>query len=355
MSAPSVELAVVTQHPSFGGGATALTREFTEAAHALGHRTRVLYPPYVRLLDSLNQVACASQIGRQARKAEGVWVVAAAASYGYGALRSGGPYDVWVATVLEDEWAARRPSLPRSRRIALAANAPLLRRLEQAVVRNARRVFATSEPTRASLVGSTGAAAGRIEVLPVPVDTALFRPEPDDRWLARLDRPTVVFVGRADDPRKNVGLLIDAWPHISARLPGARLRLVGSPPARRLPDGVECAGAVASVADELRSAALLVLPSLQEGFGIVVAEALASGVPVVVTPSGGPEDLVAASGGGRVTSGFTAEELCATITALLTNEDELRAMRVAGRAHVELELSRRAFQARLKEILASSK
>jgi phosphatidylinositol alpha-mannosyltransferase len=223
------------------------------------------------------------------------------------------------------------------------------------VVRNARRVFATSEPTRASLVGSTGAAAGRIEVLPVPVDTSLFRPEPDDCWLARLDRPTVAFVGRADDPRKNVGLLLDAWPHISARLPGARLRLVGSPPTRRLPDGVECVGAVVSVADELRGATLLVLPSLQEGFGIVVAEALASGVPVVVTPSGGPEELVAASGGGRVTSGFTAEELGATITGLLENEEELRAMRVAGRDHVESELSRPAFQARLNEILVSSR
>ena len=51
--------------------------------------------------------------------------------------------------------------------------------------------------------------------------------------------------------------------------------LVGDPPQGPLPDGVAALGRVPSVAEALRRAALLVLPSLQEGFGIVVAEALA--------------------------------------------------------------------------------
>ena len=101
------------------------------------------------------------------------------------------------------------------------------------------------------------------------------------------------------------------------RIPDARLRLVGRPPAGPLPAGVEAAGEVASVAPELRQASLFVLPSFQEGFGIVVAEALASGVPAVVTPCGGPEELVRESGGGTVLPDFEPGTLAdAIVTAL---------------------------------------
>ena len=86
-------------------------------------------------------------------------------------------------------------------------------------------------------------------------------------------------------------LLLDAA-RGSRGAPDARLRLVGRPPRTPLPAGVEAVGEVQSVAEAIRSASLFVLPSLQEGFGIVVAEALACGVPAVVTPSGGPEELV---------------------------------------------------------------
>ena len=99
-------------------------------------------------------------------------------------------------------------------------------------------------------------------------------------------------------------LLLAAWPEVRARIPGARLRLVGRPPGGTLPTGVEATNEVASVASELRQASLFALPSFQEGFGIVVAEALASGVPAVVTPCGGPEELIRESGAGTVLADF---------------------------------------------------
>jgi glycosyltransferase involved in cell wall biosynthesis len=101
--------------------------------------------------------------------------------------------------------------------------------------------------------------------------------------------------------------------------------------------GVRSAGEVPDVAAVLRSATILVLPSRQEGFGIVVAEALACGVPVVSTPSGGPEDLIRSSRGGVVLESFDADELAATVTELLGDEVKLDAMRVAGRRYVESE------------------
>jgi glycosyltransferase involved in cell wall biosynthesis len=165
-----------------------------------------------------------------------------------------------------------------------------------------------------------------------------------------LDAPVVAFVGRADDPRKNVPLLVEAFSRVRQRHERATLRLIGRPPADSLPPGAEAAGPIASVADALRTASIFVLPSHQEGFGIVVAEALASGVPVVVTPSGGPEELVRASGGGVVLESFDADELAATTEALLRDRERLLALRRSGRAYVEREHA----PARLRDRLAAA-
>jgi glycosyltransferase involved in cell wall biosynthesis len=346
------DLAVVTQDPRFGGGAVALLNAFLRGAEQLGRTPRVLHQPYLPLADSASQLLRAGRIADAARDARSVWVVAAAAPYGYPAARSGRPYAAWIATSLEDEWRARRPGLPLARRLVLAANAPLLRRLERATLRGAHRLYATSPTSRETLAEAAGLPAERIGILRIPVDVDTFQPEADKSWLARLDRPTVVFVGRGDDPRKNVRLLLEAWPAVHAALPDARLRLIGRPPRTPLPAGVEVAGEVPSITDAVRTASLLVLPSLQEGFGIVVAEALACGVPVVVTPSGGPEELVTESGGGVVLPDFAPASLAEAVVALLGDEARLLERRRSGRAYVEARHAPTPFREQLAAIFS---
>jgi len=346
------DLAVVTQDPRFGGGALAQVEAFVHGAEQLGRVAHVVHPPYLPLADSVSQLFRARGIAAAARGARSVWVVAAAASYGYPAARSGRPYAGWIGTSLEDEWRARRGGLSSSRRVALAANAPLLRRLERTVLRGAGRLYATSPASRDALARAAGLPAERIGVLRIPVDVDALRPEADERWLARLDQPTIVFVGRGDDPRKNVGLLLDAWPEIRASIPGARLRLVGRPPAVPLPAGAEAVGYVESVAEAVRTASLFVLPSLQEGFGIVVAEALACGVPAIVTASGGPEELIAESGGGMVLPDFAPATLAAAVVALLGDQERLVGLRHSGRAYVEARHAPAPFREQLATIFA---
>ena len=229
-------------------------------------------------------------------------------------------------------------------------NAPLLLRLERTVLERAARLYGTSPSSRAAIAAAAGLRDDEVAILPLPVDPERYSPEPDDAWVRRLQRPTVVFVGRADDPRKNARLLLEAWPLLRRELPEARLVLVGRPPSAPVPEGVEVRGEVADVAAELRPAALFLLPSRQEGFGIVAAEALACGVPVLATPSGGPEHLLRASGGGRVLAGFDAEELAGTAADLLRDEQRLLAMRRAGREYVAREHSPQ----RLRKLLAAA-
>jgi glycosyltransferase involved in cell wall biosynthesis len=138
---------------------------------------------------------------------------------------------------------------------------------------------------------------------------------------------------------------------VKERVPHAQLTLVGEPPSGELPEGARVLGSVQSVAAAIRGAALLVLPSLQEGFGLVVAEALACGVPVVTTPCGGPEELVRASRGGEVLTGFDAEELATTVARLLRDRDGLSRMRASGRAHVLTEHDPRRLEVALAEAL----
>jgi len=384
MAAPvGADLAVVGQDPRFGGGFRSQAESFWRAAEELGRsphlyylsrarRTSLLrpgiafaprqethgildgtaYPSFLPELDAANQVSGGARIAPALRQASSVWVNAASAPYGYAAVRSGRPYACWIGTSLDDEWRVRRPHLAASRRLALRVNGPVLRRLEREVLRNAIALYATTPYSRQAVADAAGIDAARVGILPISIESDGVAPLPDDEWLSLAERPTLVFVGRASDPRKNLPLLLDAFRRVRARVPSARLRLVGEPPAAdvTLPDGVEVTGNVLATAPHVRTATLFVLPSLQEGFGIVAAEALAAGVPVVSTPSGGPGELINASGGGRLLEGFDADELADAVVALLEDPGELVAMRMRGRDYVTREHS----PERLRELLADA-
>jgi glycosyltransferase involved in cell wall biosynthesis len=306
-------------------------------------------PPFARV-DPIGLPLAARSLGRAAREADQLWVVAATAHYGLAAARSGRPYACWIATSLDAEWAARRPALDPLRRAALAAFGPSLRRYERDVLRGARRVYATSPYTRATVAEAAGLDPAAVDLLPIAVDLERFKPIDDGVWSSALARPTLVFVGRADDPRKNAGMLIEAFAALRRRVPEARLRFVGSPPRATLGPGVETVGVVGDVAEHVRDAAVLVLPSLQEGFGVVAAEAMACGVPVVSTPSGGPEETLSRSSAGRVLDGFSAEELVTVVHELLEHPQQLLEMRRRGRDYVEREHSPQ----RLERLLADA-
>jgi glycosyltransferase involved in cell wall biosynthesis len=343
---------VLTQDPRFHGGALAQLRAFLRAAQMLGSDPVAAYarrppltgkPPLQGIsvstplarVDPVGLPLAARRLRRAVASAERLWVVAATAHYGLAAARSGRPYACWIGTSLQAEWEARRPGLDRLHRGALAAFGPSLRRYEGAVLHGARRVYATSPYAQATVAEAAGLEPAEVGVLPIAVDLARFTPIADDTWRAALARPTVVFVGRADDPRKNAGMLIEAFALLRRDIPEARLRFVGQPPGVPLGPGVETVGVVLDVAEHVSDAALLVLPSLQEGFGIVAAEAMACGVPVVSTPSGGPEETLERSSAGRVLDGFSADELASVVHQLLESPQELLDMRARGRAYVE--------------------
>lgn len=137
---------------------------------------------------------------------------------------------------------------------------------------------------------------------PPGVDADLFRPL--DRR-AQMKRSYILCVGRLSDPRKNITLLLEAFAKLAPSLRDeARLVLAGSSgPPEAFWSRVEALGVREQVSfvsrpepDTLvrlyQGASVLVSSSDEEGFGVVLLEAMACGVPVISTRSGGPDGII---------------------------------------------------------------
>lgn len=164
------------------------------------------------------------------------------------------------------------------------------------------RADLTLVPTRALCAELAGQGIPRVDVVSRGVDTTLFDPARRSdalrrQWGLAPDDLAVLYVGRVA-PEKNLALLEQAFVAVRARHPRARLVLVGDGPAlpqlrARLPEAV-CVGAQTGVllAAHYASADLFVFPSLTETYGNVVAEALASGLPVVAYRDAAAHELI---------------------------------------------------------------
>ncbi|HET7567801.1 MAG TPA: glycosyltransferase family 1 protein [Gaiellaceae bacterium] len=181
------------------------------------------------------------------------------------------------------------------------------------MLRRASRVIAVSEFTRRELVELVGLPEERIAVVPNAVEPE-FGPEGD-----AAAGEYVLAVGTLE-PRKNLPRLAEA-----ARAAGHELRVVGERGWGDVPlAGVTWLGRVddAELARLYRGALCLAYPSLYEGFGIPVLEAMACGTPVVTSRGGGTEEV--ADGAAVLVDPLDAESIAAGIGEAISRRAELR-------------------------------
>jgi len=171
------------------------------------------------------------------------------------------------------------------------------------------------------------------------IDVDEFAPGPSALESQLPPRPRVIFLGRLH-PQKNLVVLLQAWQRVRERVPAAHLLLVGDGPQRqeleelaatlRVQRSVHFLGAQRDPLPYLQAADLFVLPSISEGMSNSLLEAMACGVPCVVSAAGGNVDLVRDGQAGLMADAQRAADVADQLVRML--EDPTLRQRCGRRA-----------------------
>src|SRR5216110_1077014 len=204
-------------------------------------------------------------------------------------------------------------------------------------------VFVNSEEYRESWI-KHGFDPARLKILPRGLDTELFTPARREavfweKFGAANGQVRLLYVGRISR-EKDLDLLAEAYRRLRDEGLSVQLCVVGHGPYARefsesLPEalftgyltGGELAAAYAS-------ADIFVFPSTTDTVGNVIIEAQASGVPVIVSDSGGPKELVENNRNGLITKSHDVEDLTRAIRELVADPDRRKRMGNLGRERV---------------------
>lgn len=204
-------------------------------------------------------------------------------------------------------------------------------------------VFVNSEEYRESWI-KRGFDSGKLKIFPRGLDTELFHPTRRDPQFfesfgATNGQVRLLYVGRVSR-EKDLDLLAQAYRRLHDEGMPVQLVVVGHGPysktfAELLPDaiftgylrGKDLAAAYAS-------ADIFVFPSTTDTFGNVVIEAQASGIPVVVSDSGGPKELVEDNANGLITKSHDLDDFTQALRKLVSNPDLRKQMGQRARQSV---------------------
>jgi glycosyltransferase involved in cell wall biosynthesis len=210
---------------------------------------------------------------------------------------------------------------------------------ERTAFNDARAVIAVSEGIRGEL-RDLGVPDDRIHVILNGVDIQEFTPEPIDRASLGLplNKTLALFAGDIKSNRKNLDTVLRSLVHITDLDLVVVGRLEGSPyPALAeelgVRDRIHFLGFRTDLPNIMRGVDLFVFPSRYEPFGMVVAEAMASGLPVITASSTGASEIVTEESGIVVQD---PEDVAALTAAFKTLTDDRTLRQTMGKVGREI-------------------
>ena len=201
-------------------------------------------------------------------------------------------------------------------------------RISNFAARTATHVIAVSQSTKRDLIEKLGVASEKITVVHEGVDHSRFAPNP------KTDDDYLLFVGTVQ-PRKNLVRLIEAFSILNSQFSTLNLVIAGkegwlteeiyaAPKKFGVEDKVKFLGYVPTdeIVSLMRGARALVFPSLYEGFGLPVLEALVCGCPVVTSNVSSLPEV--AGEAGILVDPYDTEEIARGIKKVLELSEEER-------------------------------
>ncbi|MBW4645027.1 MAG: glycosyltransferase family 4 protein [Goleter apudmare HA4340-LM2] len=224
----------------------------------------------------------------------------------------------------------------------------LMGKAESVSVHRANMVITLSEYSRVRLA-QLYKYSGDIHVVAPPFDLqgwdAALASATANEKITQSTHPTVLCVG-VQYPRKNVATLIRATAILRHQVPDVEVRIASKGPEwenlRRLAQELDLDQQVTflgyipyeELVKEYIRCHVFCLPSLQEGFGIVFAEAMATCKPIVASRSTSTPELITDGVQGLLATPLDAEDLAHQLAEILLSPAKSQAMGKAGRAKV---------------------
>ncbi|MFC1548658.1 glycosyltransferase family 4 protein [Candidatus Omnitrophota bacterium] len=213
--------------------------------------------------------------------------------------------------------------------------------LERWAFRRSKAVVAVSKKIKGELV-NIGVPEEKISVIVNGVDLSEFYPGPADRAKLGLPEgvPLAVFAGDIQIPRKNLETVLYAL----VRVPELNLAVIGHVKKQRYPDlvaqlglerRVHFLGYRRDIANIMRAADIFVFPSRYEAFGLVLLEALASGLPIVTASSTGGAEIITDKCGIIVHDPDDVEALANALKTLVNDPSRREKMSISARGLAE--------------------
>ncbi|MHB8066537.1 MAG: glycosyltransferase [Desulfobaccales bacterium] len=206
-------------------------------------------------------------------------------------------------------------------------------------------IFVPSQSTAEELE-QRGISREKIRIFPRGVDLQLFDPSKRNGFLESRfqvqDEIKLLYVGRVSK-EKNLEILGNVFKTLIQNHPETHLIIVGDGPyleeMQRHLAGTPCTFTGYLQGEDLAAAYassdLFLFPSTTDTFGNVVLEAQASGIPVIVTDAGGPQENVIPEKTGLIVQGDSEESLLEAIRGLLAQPQRLQMMGRAARRYME--------------------